>query len=787
MPEARVPKPSAKGGAPLPRAVALARQLTAEQRPDEACSVLGAAATLAGERAAIHAEHARILERLRRYRPAEALWAHTLAAAPGDATAQHGRIRTLRHQQRYAEARRWIGEGLEAAPHSRTLLLERARLEAECEVYPAAASAYHALLGQQRQVASDLGELADVEVARHRFAAAQAILGELCRSDPGRSQWPAKLAEAAEAQGDVRAAGVHWRQVLHIDHRNLSARLALARLREAAGQVRRAEADLQDLAETHRHAVEPLLELARLALAQADHARALAWLRSAAARRPDPWLLDSRMARTLVAQGRFGPARKLAASLVARLPDHLDAHLLRAWVEELAGRPDRADAMLGETEAAFPQGFAASVRRAEALLRAGQPSRARDVAARVRALHPKSLSVRLIHADACFAAGDPREAEVAVEALHEDYPQHREVRRRLVRVEAGSGRYASARRVWAEVYRHDARVQGPPVHLERLDARPIPPAAGEVRLFTRLRNELLRLPWVLDYYRGQGVDRFFIVDNGSDDGTRDYLLGRPDTHLFLTTDSYAEYGGGVRWLNHLLHRHGSGTWCLTVDVDEVLAYPHAERIDLKALTAHLELQGAEALFTFMLDLYGDAALDRLAYRAGDDPLATCGLFDRAGYVHRDWNEFPYRMVVGGLVARYLYDRKQDGVFLHKVPLVRWREDLHYGSSTHTLGPVPLAAETGVLLHFKYMADFIDRARIESERKQYWQGAKRYTEFDRRFARTGVIDFRCDVTERFTSTDQLVALGLMRSSPALDALAAPLGDQPPLPGWRRAAP
>jgi hypothetical protein len=332
------------------------------------------------------------------------------------------------------------------------------------------------------------------------------------------------------------------------------------------------------------------------------------------------------------------------------------------------------------------------------------------------------------------------------------------------------------------VMRFDRRVSGPPLNLERLDSRPIPDDPNEIRLFSRVRNERLRLPWLLDFYRSQGVDRFFIVDNGSDDGSRDYLLSRPDTHLFLTTDSYAVYGGGMRWLNHLLDQHGSGGWCLTVDVDEVLAYPHVERLGLRDLTAHLDRRGAQALFAFMLDMYAENSLGEVEHRAGDNPLRACRCFDRSGYIRREHPDFPFRMVAGGLVSRFFYDRKQDGVYLHKVPLVRWEEGLRYTSSTHTLFPVKLAEETGVLLHLKYMADFIDRARIESQRKQYWQGAKRYTVFNRRLESSPAIDFRCELTERFTSTAQLVELGLIRSSPALDTLAGERGATGPLPGW-----
>jgi hypothetical protein len=167
---------------------------------------------------------------------------------------------------------------------------------------------------------------------------------------------------------------------------------------------------------------------------------------------------------------------------------------------------------------------------------------------------------------------------------------------------------------------------------------------------------------------------------------------------------------------------------------------------------------------------------------GADPLALCPCFDRAGYIERDHPDFPFRMVAGGLVSRFFYDGKQEGVYLHKVPLVRWRSGLRYTSSTHTLFPVRLAEESCVLLHLKYTADFIDRARIEAERKQYWQGAKRYAVFNRRLAEDRRLDFRCGLTERLRSTRQLVELGLLRSSAALDRLATDRDRGPRLAGW-----
>jgi len=46
---------------------------------------------------------------------------------------------------------------------------------------------------------------------------------------------------------------------------------------------------------------------------------------------------------------------------------------------------------------------------------------------------------------------------------------------------------------------------------------------GGIFLFSTMRNEALRLPYFLEYYRALGVDQFFIVDNGSTDGTAELL------------------------------------------------------------------------------------------------------------------------------------------------------------------------------------------------------------------------------------------------------------------------
>ena len=51
-------------------------------------------------------------------------------------------------------------------------------------------------------------------------------------------------------------------------------------------------------------------------------------------------------------------------------------------------------------------------------------------------------------------------------------------------------------------------------------------------LFSTVRNEKIRLPYFLRYYRDLGINHFFFVDNDSDDGTREYLAEQADVSLW---------------------------------------------------------------------------------------------------------------------------------------------------------------------------------------------------------------------------------------------------------------
>jgi glycosyltransferase involved in cell wall biosynthesis len=345
------------------------------------------------------------------------------------------------------------------------------------------------------------------------------------------------------------------------------------------------------------------------------------------------------------------------------------------------------------------------------------------------------------------------------------------------------------------------RASSTPCHVivDRTAKRRLGTAPGEILAFGKCRNERLRLPAFLSHYRGLGVDRFFIVDNDSSDGTTEYLADQPDVRLFRTANRFSEASGGTAWLNALLAQFGVSRWCLALDIDELLVYPGSEQASLRTLTDYLDRRRYEALSCLLLDLYPAGRLSECVYRAGDNLLAAAPYFDPGPYEKSPVELCPGVVIRGGMRARIFYPefqtrgvgmkiydalldraalrapilrktpwlrarRRRNPPCLTKVPLIRWHERSEY-MSPHWVAQTSVAPETGVLLHFKFLHDFSVRAVQEAARGEYYDEAFEYRTYVRKLTESGDMSFTYAESTRFEGTTQLVRLGIMQDTNA----------------------
>jgi glycosyltransferase involved in cell wall biosynthesis len=283
-----------------------------------------------------------------------------------------------------------------------------------------------------------------------------------------------------------------------------------------------------------------------------------------------------------------------------------------------------------------------------------------------------------------------------------------------------------------------------------------------------VRNEMLRLPFFLEHHRRLGVDHFLIVDNGSDDGTREYLAAQPDVSLWSTPHSYRLSRFGVDWQTWLQLRFAHGHWCLTLDADEVFIYPYWETRDLRALTGWLDTTGQRSFAAMMLDMYPEGALSEATYRAGQDPTEVLTWFDAGNYGITRQEPPGNLWIQGGVRARVFFEGDpRRAPTLNKTPLVKWRRAYAYVNSTHQILPPALNRTfgtcgeehtSGVLLHTKFLRSVVGKSVEEKARREHFNNSALYDDYYDRLMNNPRL--WCTRSQRYAGWRQLEALGLM---------------------------
>ena len=290
----------------------------------------------------------------------------------------------------------------------------------------------------------------------------------------------------------------------------------------------------------------------------------------------------------------------------------------------------------------------------------------------------------------------------------------------------------------------------------------------EILAVIGLRDELTRLPHVLEHHRRLGVNRFLVIDNGSTDGSLEELVDQADTIVWRTDASYRGANCGAVWWDLLLRRYARGNWCLIIDADEYFIFPGWETRGLHDLCTSLDAAGATCFPAVFLDMYGPGRLSDSPIRPDQDLLETFPYFDRNWYRMRRGFAGPRRNLVnhwGGMRARIFGDRAMDSYLLDKVPLFRHRPEDVLLSGNHWINRPgdQISDGRGVLLHFKYDAGFAALITREATRGEHAGAARAY----QRIADELRVDadpqlFEPTYSVRYESSEQLLRYGIMRT-------------------------
>mgnify|MGYP001294429109 CR=1 FL=1 len=301
--------------------------------------------------------------------------------------------------------------------------------------------------------------------------------------------------------------------------------------------------------------------------------------------------------------------------------------------------------------------------------------------------------------------------------------------------------------------------------LKKIDNRVIPNNQNEIRAFMIVRNEALRMPYVLQHYRKLGVNRFLIIDNDSTDTTREFLLKQPDVHVFYTRKGYSNHWN---WMGALLEKYGRNYWCLVVDADEIFIYPHYEELSLPKLCEYMEKNKQTAILNILVDMYPKGSIQSSNYQAGEDLIRKSPYFDPYSYdiyIDRGRNRktgkrFERQLFRGGTRKRVFNQHANSS----KVSLIKFDRKTYLTRGMHSADGVSFSDLQGVVLHFKFLFDFVARTKEEVKRGEYYKNAIAYKKYVEKIDNGSFNEIYYDGSIKYENSAQLIKLGFMKSSP-----------------------
>ena len=325
-----------------------------------------------------------------------------------------------------------------------------------------------------------------------------------------------------------------------------------------------------------------------------------------------------------------------------------------------------------------------------------------------------------------------------------------------------------------------------------------PQPKGRV-VFSMMKDESFFVEAFFEHYRNLNADAFLVFDDGSTDGTLEFLLDQPDTTVLSSSFGYGEIykrRGALPWRGDTM-RAGIRLkgliptvflfeqWCIYADADEFLILPDCME-ELRECTRLLDRGGVRVVLASLVEFYPEKFRD---LRKGVTKVTSFGelirisqYFDAVPLLRIDSSgsiERLNRSASGRLFAKYgipfgskleVHSKSElrasggkaklaIGSATHKLPLIKAGGKVRLLGS-HRASVNPSSEITLALAHFKFTPDVLRRTETAIATKAWSQGSAKYSNYKHLFDLMERSDgsFLCGESRRYEEPRQMEECG-----------------------------
>ena len=272
-----------------------------------------------------------------------------------------------------------------------------------------------------------------------------------------------------------------------------------------------------------------------------------------------------------------------------------------------------------------------------------------------------------------------------------------------------------------------------------------------------VKNDLTRIREFMKHYRKLGVEKFIMIDNGSCDGTEEFLAEQDDVLLYKTEEKYNSRKK-TAWVNLAIAINGIEQWYLIVDSDEFFAYPEMEKISITDYAKALKDKGMLQVKTFMLDMYPEG-------RLCDESKDPENFMQDYCYFDADNDEYYWLSKVSGEAGGGSHERVFGfkDFMRTKITMIYYKSG-RFVTGSHHMFPLETDIQApigGVVKHYKFLPD--EGAKIDKiiAEGNYAHGSYAYKQYKNVLKRDGGVSAFYDGSVKWDDKDAFDSLGFVQ--------------------------
>lgn len=292
-----------------------------------------------------------------------------------------------------------------------------------------------------------------------------------------------------------------------------------------------------------------------------------------------------------------------------------------------------------------------------------------------------------------------------------------------------------------------------------ISAAPLPALTSPIAISV-VRNEIATVAEYFEHYRRAGIRRFVMIDNGSTDGTLDFISAQPDADVYSQVHQFSTVRKQA-WINQAMLRYGYARWYLVADADEHVVFDDIEKHGFDDLVMHLESQHCRTGRGVMVDMYGDQPLASLS-PSPDGLRGRYRFFDPSPYVETLRPEM--MSCRGGARRRVFSDSNLDfAPELTKYPLLKLELGEFVASPHHIWPPSRHLADPCIfgILHYKFISSFAEKVADAVALRQYWNQSAEYVVYQSALARDPGLVMKTGQSAEYMDSRTMRSLGLIQ--------------------------